>query len=320
MENSIDYLRLSLTDRCNLNCIYCKPVDRSRLLDRRDILTHEEMVRVVALFVKLGIRKLRLTGGESLIKKNITGLVAKFKAIEGLEEIAITTNGVHLSGLAYSLKKAGVDRLNISIDTLKKERYKTITGFDYYDRVWAGIQKAIVSGFDPVKLNVILIKGLNDDEVNDFARLVFIYPLIVRFIEFFPTNKRSAELAGLSVENEAVKGRIEQDFGKMKRAFDVRGSGPAEYYRLSGSKGRIGFISSYTRDFCDACNRVRMDCAGRIYPCLFSGSTHDVKSFLRGRKDDDALISYMEEVFKIKSKFKRNRQMCRQVEMSSIGG
>ena len=202
MENNIgiDYLRLSLTDRCNLNCLYCTPLERGQFLTRGEVLSYEEIVRAVSLFVKAGVRKLRLTGGEPLIKKNIVGLIKMLKRIDSLEEIAMTTNGVYLKDLASPLKAAGLDRVNISIDTLKKEKYKSITGFDYFDDVWAGIKESLGSGLNPVKLNVILMKGLNDDEVLDFARLSFEYPLVIRFIEFFPTNKRSSKLSGALIK------------------------------------------------------------------------------------------------------------------------
>lgn len=318
---SIDYLRFSLTDRCNLNCFYCTPLDRSRFLSRPEVLTYEEMVKVVSLFVKLGIKKLRLTGGEPLIKKDLVELIGMFKTIEGLNEVAITTNGVYLKELAYPLKKAGLDRLNISIDTLNRGRYKAITGFDHFDNVWAGIEKAVETGFDPVKLNVILMKGVNDDEVEDFARLALDRPLIIRFIELFPTNKRSLRFADTVVKNYEIKKRISDSFGEIEKISSVKGNGPAEYYKMKGSKGIVGFISSYTENFCSGCNRIRIDCAGRVCPCLFSGHTHDVKSFLRnGAQDDEALIEYMEDIFKIKSRYRKDIKNRYQLEMSSIGG
>jgi len=271
--------------------------------------------------MKLGIKKLRLTGGEPLIKKDLVELVCMLKTIEGLDEIAITTNGVYLKELAYPLKKAGLDRLNISIDTLNRERYRTITGFDYFDNVWGGIEKAVEVGFDPVKLNIILMEGINDDEVEDFIRLTFNYPLIVRFIEFFPTNKRLLRFTDAVVKNYAVKEKIKGCFGEIEKVSSVKGNGPAEYYKLKGSKGIVGFISSYTENFCSRCNRIRIDCAGRICPCLFSGHTHDIKPLLRNNtQDDEALIEYMKDIFKIKSKYKKDMKTRYQLEMSSIGG
>ena len=322
MENNVnvDYLRLSLTDRCNLNCVYCTSLQKSQFLSRDEVLSYEEIARAVVLFVKAGVRKLRLTGGEPLIKKNITGLIKMLKIIDGLEEISLTTNGVCLKGLASRLKRAGLDRVNISIDTLKKEKFKIITGFDYFDDVWAGIKKSLELGLNPVKLNVILMKGLNDDEVLDFARLTLEYPLIIRFIEFFPTNKRSLRLSDTLIETQILKERIISCFGAIRSISGVKGNGPAEYYKLKNSNGAIGFISSSSADFCDRCNRVRIDCAGRIYLCLFCGPTHDLKPLLRGAQNDGQLLEYIKEVFKIKSKFRKDISARHQLEMSSMGG
>lgn len=320
MENTIDYLRLSLTDKCNLNCVYCTPLEKSKFLDRSEILTYEETTKAVTLFVKAGIRKLRLTGGEPLIKKDITGLIRMLKEIKGLDEIAMTTNGVYLYDLADGLKTAGLDRINISIDTLKKEKFKSITGFNCFDDVWAGIEKALEIGLSPVKLNTIILNGVNEDEILDFARLTIDYPLIVRFIEFFPTNKRSMKFVGFSLKSHEIKKKITGDFGPIEPVSQVRGNGPAQYYKLKDSKGLIGFINGYTGNFCDRCNRIRIDCAGKICPCLFSGPTHDIKSLLRSAQNDEELLKYIKTVFKIKSRFRKDVFAGHQLEMSSIGG
>lgn len=322
MENNIDvdYLRLSLTDKCNLNCVYCTPLQRSRFLSRGEVLSYEEIARAVSVFVKAGVRKLRLTGGEPLIKKNIAGLIKMLKRIGALEEIAMTTNAVCLKDLAGSLKEAGLDRVNISIDTLKKEKFKSITGFDYFDDVWAGIMESLRAGLNPVKLNVILMEGINDDEALDFVRLTFEQPLIIRFIEYFPANKRPSGLSAALIKTEALKEKIIGHFGAIKMISGVRGNGPAEYYKLKDSEGAIGFISSASANFCDRCNRVRLDCAGRIYPCLFSGPTHDMKPLLRSAQGDEELLKYIKEAFKMKSRFRKDILTGYQLEMSSIGG
>jgi len=322
MEKNIgaDYLRLSLTDKCNLNCIYCTPLEKKHFLSREEILSYEEIAKTVAAFVKVGVRKVRLTGGEPLIKKNIIGLIKMLKKIDGLQEIAMTTNGVCLKGLAPQLKGAGLDRVNISIDSLKKEKFKAITGYDYFDDVWAGINESIGVGLNPVKLNVILMKGINDDEILDFAQLTVKHPLAIRFIEFFPTNKRSSELSGALITTDAVKERIVRNLGVIKCVSDVKGNGPAKYYKLSNSKGIIGFISSLSDNFCNECNRLRIDCAGRICPCLFSGHTHDIRPLLRGGQKDKDLLKYIKGIFKIKSKYRKDITIRQQLEMSTIGG
>ena len=316
---AIDYLRLSLTDRCNLNCVYCTPLERSRFLPGEELLTHEEIVRAARAFVRAGVEKIRLTGGEPLIKKDIVSLASMIKAVPGLRELALTTNGIYLEKLADPLRAAGLDRVNISIDTLKKEKFKTITGSDGFDAVWRGIEKSLKAGFTAVKLNVILMKGINDDEIADFARLSIDYPLTVRFIEFFPVNKRSARLTGALIRTEEVKKQIETAFGTLSAAAPVKGGGPARGYALKNARGGLGFISGRSDNFCGACNRVRMDCSGRIYPCLFAGATHDLRSLLRGAADDAALVEYIKSVFLIKSNYNKALALGH-IEMSSIGG
>lgn len=320
MEKKLDYLRLSVTDKCNLDCLYCNPLEKESFLSRDDVLSYEEMVRLVNLFVGLGIKKVRITGGEPLIKRNITGLIMMLKQINGLEELTMTTNGVFLKDMAYQLKAAGLDRINISIDTLKKERFKTITGKDCFDDVWQGICNAIQAGLRPVKLNVVVMEGVNDDEVLDFARLTFEYPLSVRFVEFFPTTKRSEALSRYIIKNAEIKKRIITSFGHMERTFKIKGNGPAEYYQLKDAQGSIGFISSYSRDFCNQCNRVRLDCAGRISPCLFSGHICDLRKILHGENNDDELSRIIRNVFEMKPGFTKHIANGYKVEMSSIGG
>lgn len=321
ISNGVDYLRFSLTDKCNLNCAYCTPLEKSCFLAREEVLSYEEIARVVSLFTRAGIRKLRLTGGEPLIKKDIIYLIKMLKRIKELEEIAMTTNGVYLKNLAGELKEAGLDRINISIDTLQKERFKSITGFDFFDDVWSGIEKALEVGLAPVKLNVILMKGINENEISDFVQLALDYPLIVRFIEFFPTNKRSMGFADYLVKNDQTKKEISERFGMIKSAPSVMGNGPAEYYKLKDSKGLIGFISSSTRNFCSACNRIRVDCAGRISPCLFSGNIYDLRPLLRNGETDAELLKYIKQIFKVKPLYNKKKTIdTNGIEMSSIGG
>jgi len=316
---AIDYLRLSLTDRCNLNCVYCTPLEKSRFLPREEILTHEETARAAGAFVKAGVRKIRLTGGEPLIKKDIVKLTAMLKAIPGLEELALTTNGVCLADMADKLKAAGLDRVNISVDTLKKEKFKAITGYDMFDPVWRGIEKSLEAGFFAIKLNVILMRGINDGEIADFARLSIEHPLTVRFIEFFPTNKRSARMTGALIRTEEVKKQIETVFGALSETASARSGGPARCYALKNARGTLGFISGRSDNFCGVCNRVRMDCSGKVYPCLFAGATHDLRPLLRGSADDAALVEYAKSLFLVKSKYSK-ASASGHIEMSSIGG
>ena len=319
----IDYLRLSLTDRCNLNCIYCTPLEKNGFLPHADLLRHEEITRAAAAFVRAGVKKIRLTGGEPLIKKNVLELVRMLRAIPGLRELALTTNGLLLGGLARGLREAGLDRVNVSLDTLSPVTFKVITGYDGLDKVWDGIMKSLAAGFGQVKLNVIIMKGINDGETADFAKLSIEYPLSVRFIEFFPTNKRSARLKDALFTTAETKKRIEDALGPLERLPAGPGDGPARVYQLRGAKGKIGFISGRSDDFCGACNRVRMDCTGKVYPCLFSGSTHDLRPLLRssgGPADDAALVEYIKTVFLVKYGYNKKSASGGHIEMSSIGG
>ncbi len=315
----IDYLRLSLTDRCNLNCIYCTPLEKGKFLERHELLTHEERARAAAAFVAAGVRKIRLTGGEPLIKKNMLGLAGMIRAIPGLKELALTTNGICLEEMSAGLKAAGLDIINVSVDSLKRDRFKAITGHDGFEAVWRGIQKALGTGFKQVKLNVILMKGINDDEVLDFAKLSVDHPLSVRFIEFFNTNVRSRQLSGALVTTAEAKKAIEAGFGPLSKAARRAGSGPAEAYKLSGARGELGFISGSSSCFCGACNRTRLDCAGKIYPCLFSAATHDLRPLLRNGAAPEELTAYIRSAFLVKYNYNKSTGRGH-IEMSSIGG
>jgi len=317
---AIDYLRLSLTDRCNLNCVYCTPLEKSRYLAREELLTHEEITRAAAAFVKAGVKKIRLTGGEPLIKKDVVKLAGMIKAIPGLKELALTTNGVCLAAMAGDLRKAGVDCVNVSLDTLKRETFKRITGVDRFDKVWSGVQKSLRAGFKRVKLNVVVMGGVNDGEIADFAGLSVDYPLTVRFIEFFPVNKRSVKLEGALLPTAEVKRRIERVYGRLLPAGPVKGGGPARGYRMKGAKGEIGFISGRSGYFCGSCNRVRMDCSGNVYPCLFSPPVHSLRGRLRNGATCAELARHIKKIFLVKSKYRKDSASAGHIEMSSIGG
>jgi len=316
----VDYLRLSVTDRCNLNCIYCTPLEKAQFLTHTEVLRFEEIVKIVEIFVALGVRKVRVTGGEPLIKKGIIDLIAMLKNIKGLEEISMTTNGVLLLKHAVKLKAAGLDRINISLDTLKKDRFKKITGVDCLSEVLAGIAEAQRAGLSPLKLNVIPMKEVNDDEIIDFARLTIEHPLIIRFIEFFYTNQRSKNLIASLITGSETKKIINKHLGKLVPAPETKGNGPAIYYALPEAKGSIGFISGSTGNFCDDCNRIRVDCAGRISPCLFSGHLYDARKALRRGKYKGELFDNIKRIMEQKSNHTKYtiNEPC--IEMSSLGG
>ncbi|HBE89398.1 MAG TPA: GTP 3',8-cyclase MoaA [Elusimicrobia bacterium] len=316
----IDYLRLSLTDRCNLNCVYCTPLEKRGFLRHEDLLRHEEIARAVAAFVKAGVRKVRLTGGEPLVRKNIAGLVKMLRDIPGLEELALTTNGLLLPELAAPLREAGLDRVNISLDSLKRDVFERITGSDAFDKVWRGVEAALEMWPRGVKLNVVLMRRMNDAEAADFARLTLDRPLAVRFIEFYPTNERAARLGDALVPTAETRRKIEDALGPLEAVAPSAADGPARVYKLRGAAGRIGFISGRSDYFCGACNRVRMDSTGKVYPCLFSGATHDLKALLRRGAPEEALASYIKKVFLVKSNHRKDSPGSGHIEMSSIGG
>ncbi|MFH1692457.1 MAG: GTP 3',8-cyclase MoaA [Candidatus Omnitrophota bacterium] len=314
-----DYLRLSVTDHCNLNCVYCTPLEREKFLSHDEVLRYEEMARLVRVFVSAGIRKIRLTGGEPLLKKGIVDLVKMIRLIRELEDISMTTNGVLLEGLADELKESGLDRINISLNTLREDRYRVITGQDCLSAVLRGIRKAMGAGFSSVKINVVPLKGFNEDEIKDFVRFTMDYPLSVRFIELFHTNSRSTQLLSSFVSTESLIEQI-KGLGELMPVEDVPGNGPAVYYKLKGSKGTIGFISGSTKNFCGTCNRVRVDCSGRISLCLFAEAVHQVRFLLRSNVDDDELLMEIKNVLSKKQCYTKNTIVHREIEMSRLGG
>lgn len=314
----VDYLRLSVTDRCNLNCLYCTPIQKDQFFTHDQVLRYEEMGKVVKALAGLGIKKVRITGGEPLIKKNIFDLVRIVKNVEGIIDLSMTTNGVLLAQMADDLKRSGLDRVNISLDSLRPQRVKQITGQDCFSQVWQGVEAAL-RVFPTVKLNMIVMSGINDDEIEAFARLILKSALIVRFIEFFPTNLRNQPQKIMSVHNKTVQEKIESEFGRLIPASGIPGNGPAVYYRLAQSRAALGFINSLTGHFCDACTRLRVDCAGRVSPCLFSGPVYDARERVRN-KDFQGLSWDLEKVLFDKAQYSKKRLSASEIEMSSLGG
>lgn len=282
----INYLRISVTDRCNLRCIYCMPVEGVPLLSHDDILRFEEILRIAKISYQIGFRKFRITGGEPLLKRGIMFLIKNMATLADDIDLSMTTNGVLLSQFAFELRQIGLRRINISLDTLDRDKFRKITRFDLFDNVINGIESAISAGFSPIKINVVVMRGINDDEIVKFAELTLDKPLWVRFIEFMPFAKN-----GWTTDNfisfEEVKKRIEDHY-KLTELYEYDVTSPAEYYKLDGAIGLIGFISPLTNRFCDHCNRLRLTSDGRLLPCLFSNKYIDIKEVLRsGGSDDD---------------------------------
>ncbi|MCL4474725.1 MAG: GTP 3',8-cyclase MoaA [Nitrospirae bacterium] len=275
----IDYMRISITDRCNLRCVYCMPGTGIMPIEHREILSYEEIVRVVKVAAALGVRKIRITGGEPLARKNVAYLIASLRNITGIEDMSLTTNGVLLEKYAKELADAGLNRVNISLDSLMPERYREMTRGGEISPVMKGIEAAEKAGLLPVKINMVPIRGLNDDEIEEFAGLTLNTPYHVRFIEFMPIGAGDLWSDKRYISTDEIKTRVEK-IGALS-PVRLRRDGPARYYRLEKAPGVIGFISALTHHFCDDCNRLRITADGKLRPCLFSETEIDLKPALR---------------------------------------
>jgi GTP 3',8-cyclase len=321
-NRKINYLRLSITDRCNLRCMYCMPEEGIEFLPHENVLSYEEILRLVKLATYRGIRKVRLTGGEPLVRKGFTGFLKKMSEIEGLEEISITTNGVLLKQYAAEIKACGVSRLNISLDSLKPEKFKRITGRDFFYQVWEGIQEAERLGFSPIKLNVVAIKGVNDDEIEDFGRLTLEKPYHIRFIEHMPigeNNWNSEKFLSILEIYERL-----QNVGPLM-PIERRNTldGPAQRFKIENAKGEIGLIGALSNHFCAVCNRLRLTADGHLRSCLFSETEIDALPLLREGKSDEEILALFEKAISEKPErhnLKNQGQRSCSRLMSSIGG
>lgn len=283
------YLRISLTDRCNLRCVYCMPAIGMRFAPRAELLTDDEILAVVRASAKIGFSKMRLTGGEPTVRPHVADIVRGIAHTPGVDDVAMTTNGLLLSRLARDLKDAGLKRVNVSIDSLKPERFTSITRGGKLEKVWAGIEAAEEAGLSPIKLNAVVVRGQNDDEVADLAALTLTHPWQVRFIEVMPLEGvGDVHDAGLVTTAETIE-LIERDHGELEPLEAPLGD-PARVYRLPGSIGTIGFISPVSQPFCSFCNRIRLTADGKLRLCLLRNDEVDVRDILRGGGNEDDLI------------------------------
>ncbi|MDX2501315.1 MAG: GTP 3',8-cyclase MoaA [Deltaproteobacteria bacterium] len=317
----LNYLRISITDRCNLKCIYCVPRDLIPRLSHDEILTYEEILRVVRVGVKLGISKIRVTGGEPLVRKGVYEFLTELSRISGLTDLSLTTNAVALKDNLQRIKSAGIKRINVSLDTINPEKFAKITGMDLFDQVWQGIEGALEMGFHPIKINVVALNGVNDEELIDMAQLSFDYPFHIRFIEYMPIGQSQMGNGPLLLAPE-IKKRI----SVLGRLIPVRNSandGPAQRYRLDGAAGEIGFIHAMSHHFCDRCNRLRLTARGQLRPCLLSDHHEDVRGPLRDGCSDDQLAEIFFKAVRHKPSdhnlaLQNPTRVCGQ--MHSIGG
>ena len=285
----LTYLRVSVTDRCNFRCTYCLPEDADFPFGDRAFLSPEEIETIVGTLVRLGIRRVRLTGGEPLVRKDILEIARRLKALPGLENLALSTNGTGLERMAPALKEAGVDRVNISVDTLDTERFREITRRGDLEEVWRGVEAALAAGLDPVKLNAVLLADGGLDDAERLAALTLDQPLHVRFIEMMPTEVNHHLQPGGFLSADTARARIEERFGRLVPTEIGSRTGPAKAFRFPGSLGTVGFITPLSHTFCAECNRLRLTARGELRLCLFADRTYPLRPLLAAPDPQAAL-------------------------------
>jgi len=291
-------LRVSLTDRCNFRCFYCLPHGEPPIAPKEQMFSYEEIEYVCDIFVSLGIEKIRLTGGEPMLRRDIETIIRKLSRLKtsGLTDLALTTNGYFLPDRAQSLKDAGLDRVTISLDSLKQDVFKRMTGVDVLDRVLAGIAAAKAAGLEPIKINAVIVRGHNEDEVADFAAFAREYDVQMRFIEFMPLDSGHEWAREDVVSGKEIRERISERFPLVKREVN-RGSETSSRYRFAdGAPGEIGIIAPVSEPFCGACSRIRLTADGQIRTCLFSTVEHSLRDVLRSGATRDEIVAYIESV------------------------
>jgi cyclic pyranopterin phosphate synthase len=325
-DRRIRYLRVSLTDRCNYRCLYCMPDEGVEVSPKSELLSADEVVHLVGLFVQHGVRRVRITGGEPTVRRDLIELVRMLGRL-GLEDLAMTTNGERLSELARPLREAGLLRLNVSLDSLDANRFRRITRRGDLARVLAGITAADDAGFRHTKLNVVVMGGQNEDELPALCRFAWAHDLVPRFIEFMPMSEGALFSPGGFVSAAAIRARLETEFGALERdpADGLPGIGPAQYLRVRSEGGgrRLGIIAAVTEPFCDTCNRVRLSATGRLHTCLALEHDADLRSLLRGGVNDDELWMEIERIIGEKKRgheFTSCGQGASRKNMVAIGG
>lgn len=317
---TIEYLRISVTDRCDLRCSYCMSED-VEFLPRQDILSFEEILRLANSFAKLGVKKIRITGGEPLMRKKLPELIASIKAIPGIEEVVMTTNGTLLTEYAKPLFEAGLSRLNISLDTLKADRFHQLTRRDRLQAVLDGIAEAKKYAFDGIKLNAVVMRGMNDDEIIDLTDFAVSNDIDITFIEEMPLGEVGYDRSVTFLSSADIKAIIEQQYELIDSAYKT--GGPAVYSGLKDKKSRIGFISPHSNNFCSDCNRVRITAVGRLLLCLGNENSQDLRTFMREGADDQQLTDKLISALQLKPE-KHEFDLAEEVQilrfMSHTGG
>jgi len=316
----IDYLRVSITDLCNLRCVYCRPPQGVDLIPHDEILRYEEILTIVRVAAEMGVRKIRITGGEPLVRRGVLEFLSKLHEMEAIEDIGLTTNGTLLPLMAQDLRNAGLTRLNISLDSLRRETFKAITGGDNLDNVLDGIQSALKAGFSPVKINVVLLQGINEEDIPAFARLTLNNPTDVRFIERMPFGTELVPGSPHSFSAAKALEIIQGEFGELLPMERNSLDGPATMFRVPGARGRIGIIDPITGHFCGTCNRLRLTARGTLRPCLLGNREIDIKNPLRRGVSDEELSKIIRTAVLAKPVGNQSKIAAIDDGMNTIGG
>jgi len=295
---NIEYLRLSVTDRCDLRCSYCIPKGFKDFGEPEDWLTFDEIERVVRIFGELGTRRIRLTGGEPLVRKNLSELASRLSALPGIEDLSLSSNATQLKKQATPLKQAGISRINVSLDTLRADRFKEITGGGKIEKVIEGLLAAKEAGFQPVKINMVALRGVNDDEVEDMVDFCIEHDFTLRFIEAMPMGDTGREANKQYIPLSEIHDRLAKKYTLTKA--NMNGGGPARYVRVDDTELRIGFITPISQHFCDTCNRVRLSVDGTLYLCLGQDDSYPLREVIRAGITDDELKEHIQKAISLK--------------------
>lgn len=288
----ISYLRISVTDRCNLRCVYCMPAEGLPYVDNKSVLTDDEIMHIVTLLARHGLRKVRITGGEPLVRNGVSDLIARIIGTEGIEDVGLTTNAILLPRYAEGLRTAGLRRVNISLDTLRADRFQTIARHGTLDETLAGLRAAEKAGFSPIKLNMVVMRGLNDDEVREMVRLTLSKPYEVRFLEYMPIGiVTHAQWRQRYVSNDEVLADINSEFAIKEQEQSANST--ARTFKLQGAIGSFGLINPISHRFCSGCNRLRLTANGAIVPCLSDNYEYDLRTPLRAGESDEDLLGHI---------------------------
>lgn len=316
---NIEYLRLSVTDRCDLRCNYCLPKGFKDFEEPEDWLTFDEIERIIRVFGQLGTKRIRITGGEPLVRKDMPKLAARLSELPGIEDLSLSSNATRLRKQAEPLKQAGISRINVSLDTLQADRFKEITGGGKLEKVIDGLMAAKEAGFQPVKINMVVMRGVNDDEVEEMVRFCIEHDFTLRFIEAMPMGDTGREANKQYIPLSEIHDRLAKKYTLTKA--NMNGGGPARYVRVDDTELRIGFITPISQHFCDTCNRIRLSVDGTLYLCLGQDDSYPLREFMRAGITDDELKEHIQKAIALKpEKHEFNEQPGKLIRFMSMTG